>query len=458
MKLFNMQLSRKQYHKVAVVLLAALILTGFFAYNTYTERKQYQIFLQNSYQKSFREMVTNVETIKVLLDKAEVSASTVNSNNLMTQVWLQSNSAADNLGQLPISHSALSKTEKFLNQIGDFCYAIARKNAANEEMNDDEFEKITTLNTYSGKLLNDLHELEERVNQGKIRFGAIRKQGRLIFKKTSANTMDADFGRIEERFNQYPTMIYDGPFSDNIVEGKPEGLTGEKITFEEAMKRARQFAGVGADAKVTQVSSGRGKIETYGLDIVQGENNGGNISIDITKKGGHVLWMINPRNIPEKKLKNKKASEIAKKFLEDHGFKDLTETYYLNNNNTTVITFIRVEKDVLIYTDMLKVKVALDNGQIVGFDSYQHLMANKERDNLTPKLSEEEARTKISQRLDIERVKLAIIPLPGNKQRLCYEFKGKHNNNDYFVYINAENGSEERILRIFSTENGTLTQ
>ena len=52
MKLFKMQLDRKQYHKVAVVLAAALILAGFFGYNTYTEKKQYQTFLQNSYQRS----------------------------------------------------------------------------------------------------------------------------------------------------------------------------------------------------------------------------------------------------------------------------------------------------------------------------------------------------------------------------------------------------------------------
>jgi hypothetical protein len=70
MKLFKMQLSREQYHKVSVVLSAMLILSIFFGYNTWKERKQYQTFLQNTYQREFREMVTDVENIKVLLDKA----------------------------------------------------------------------------------------------------------------------------------------------------------------------------------------------------------------------------------------------------------------------------------------------------------------------------------------------------------------------------------------------------
>ncbi|TAH57208.1 MAG: hypothetical protein EWM52_11925, partial [Methanosarcina mazei] len=85
MKLFKMQLDRKQYQKVTVVLAAALILAGFFGYNTYSEKKQYQTFLQNSYQRSFRELVSDVENIKLLLEKAEVSASPLQSSALMSQ-------------------------------------------------------------------------------------------------------------------------------------------------------------------------------------------------------------------------------------------------------------------------------------------------------------------------------------------------------------------------------------
>jgi germination protein YpeB len=113
---------------------------------------------------------------------------------------------------------------------------------------------------------------------------------------------------------------------------------------------------------------------------------------------------------------------------------------------------------VLIYPDLLKVKVALDNGEIVGFDAYQYIMSHRKRDIPKPKLTEAEARKKVSGRLNVERVKLAIIPLPGDKEQLCYEFKGKYNQSDYFVYINADTGYEENILKIIKDEDGTLTQ
>ncbi len=460
MKLFKMQLDRKQYHRVAVVLAAALILAGFFGYNTYTEKKQYQTFLQNSYQRSFREMVTNVENIKLLLEKAEVSASPQQSSALMSQTWMQSYSAAENLGQLPITHVSLSKTEKYLNQVGDYSYSLSRNGARNKNITEKDMDQISKLRAYAGELLGELHNMEEDVARGKIRFGEIRKKGRLALRRASKDAVEVSFGNIEDKFSEYPSLIYDGPFSDNVIEGKPKGLDGEDVSLEKAKEKAKKFVGEDKAGKIIETSSGKGKIHTYGLEVSPKDKEKGNpINIDITKKGGYVLWMLNPRDIPEKKLTDQQASDKAQKFLKEQGFGDLTETYFLKNDNTTTITFIGVSKDgVLIYPDLLKVKVALDNGEIVGFDAYQYLMSHRKRDIPKPRLTEEEARKKVSPRIKVERVKLAIIPMPGNKEQLCYEFKGKYNNFDYFVYINAEDGSEENILRIIKDENGTLTQ
>ncbi len=460
MKLFKMQLSRKQYHKVMVVFAAALILTGFFGYNNYAEKKQYQTFLQNNYQRSFRELVTNVENIKLLLEKAEVSASPVQSNALMSQTWMQSYSAAENLGQLPITHVALGKTEKYLNQVSDYSYSLSRTNAQNKTISDKDMDQVSKLRKYAGDLLEQLHSMEEDVAQGKIKFGEIRNKGRLALRRASKEAVEVKFGNMEDKFTNYPSLIYDGPFSDNVIEGKPKALEGEDINLEKAKEKARKFVGADKSGKIIETSSGKGKIHTFGLEVTPKDNDKSKtISIDITKKGGLTLWMLNPRDIPEKKLTDQQASDKAQKFLKEQGFGELTETYFLKNDNTTTITYIGVTKEgVLIYPDLLKVKVALDNGEIVGFDAYQYIMSHRKRDIPKPKLTEEEAKKKISQRLKIERVKLAIIPLPGDKEQLCYEFKGKHDQSDYFVYINADTGYEENILKIIKDEDGTLTQ
>ena len=64
---------------------------------------------------------------------------------------------------------------------------------------------------------------------------------------------------------------------------------------------------------------------------------------------------------------------------------------------------------------------------------------------------------KLAKNLQIASEGLAIIPTEFQTEILCYEFKGKVDDKEFLVYINAENGREEDILIITNTPNGTLT-
>lgn len=446
---------------ITIALLAVLIGTGVYGYMLYNERTQYRTFLQNQYQRAFRDLVTDVENVKILLDKSEVTASSVQSNTLMTQLWKNSYSAAQNLGLLPITQGVLGKTEKFLNQLSDFSLSISKQNAGNKLMTTEQEGQLKKLAAYSGSLVKELKTMQQDINKNKIRFGEEAKKGTFYMKRASENITDTKFGSLEKQFVDYPAMIYDGPFSDNVIEGKPKGLEKEKtVDFKTAEEKVKKFIRADKVGKIVEISSGKGTINTFGLEVIPPNGDKSkSIFIDITKKGGHVLWMLDPRVVTEKKLTDEKATDKAKEFLKGQGFGNLAETFYYKNDNTITVTFVAVEKnDTLVYPDQMKVKVALDNGEIVGFDAYQFLMAHRERNLAQPGITEVEARSKVSKNLEINRVKLAIIPLPGDREQLCYEFKGRNKENDYFVYINAENGNEENILRIIKEENGILTQ
>ena len=77
----------------------------------------------------------------------------------------------------------------------------------------------------------------------------------------------------------------------------------------------------------------------------------------------------------------------------------------------------------LIYPDLIKVQVALDNGEIVGFEAQGFYIAHEEREIPKPKLSMEEARSRVSERLEIFKERLAIIPTNAKQEVLCYEFR-----------------------------------
>ena len=72
-------------------------------------------------------------------------------------------------------------------------------------------------------------------------------------------------------------------------------------------------------------------------------------------------------------------------------------------------------------------------------------------------IGQEKAKENLNPKLQIESEKLAIIPTKWQTEILCWEFKGKVDNTDFLVYINASTGKEEDILVIVNTPNGTLT-
>ena len=82
---------------------------------------------------------------------------------------------------------------------------------------------------------------------------------------------------------------------------------------------------------------------------------------------------------------------------------------------------------------------------------------NTNRNVSTEVITQEEAKKILNKELEIISEGMAIIPTEWKTEILCYEFKGKVEDREFLVYINAENGREEDILVINNTPNGTLT-
>jgi len=136
---------------------------------------------------------------------------------------------------------------------------------------------------------------------------------------------------------------------------------------------------------------------------------------------------------------------IGKKFLEEHGYKNMVDTYYLKEDNTAIIIML-TNKGCCCISRPYKSKIALDNGEVIGFESKGYLSNHTERNIPAPKLTLEEARSKISSRMQVLSSGLAIIPTDYKTELFTYEFKGKLNDKDFLVYINAETGKRRISL------------
>lgn len=120
------------------LLTIALIVTGAWGYNQYQINRQNRIMLENEHQRSFYNLVENVENLSVLTSKSIVSGSPRQNIRLLSDIWWQANFAQDNLGQLPLSHVTLTRTQRFLTQLGDYAYTMAKNNADGRPMSSEQ--------------------------------------------------------------------------------------------------------------------------------------------------------------------------------------------------------------------------------------------------------------------------------------------------------------------------------
>ena len=441
---------------IIVVLFTIIIILSVIIYKKQTEYRQAS---ENQYNMAFYELVDYVQNVETYLAKSLISSSPEHGAETLTHVWREANLAQAYLSRLPIDSVELEKTAKFLNQVSDYSYSLSRKNIYNEELTEEDLKNLEDLHNYSVELRNTLDQLSADINDGRIKWGELTKKGEVAFAQEVSNISKNSFSNLEENFHEYSGLIYDGAFSEHMTSSQKKVLTGDNIDEEKAKQIATDF--IGKDRMQEINLSGKSEntdIITYDFSVKVNNENEENMNISITEKGGHVLLMNYNRNVEAELISQEEADKIGKQFLEDRGLNNMKETYYLKQDGIVTINYAYKQDEVTVYPDLIKLKIALDNGEVMGIETKGYLNSHEERKIPEVKITKEKAKESLNKNLEITSESLAIIPTEWQTEVLCWEFKGKVNDTDFLVYVNAETGKEEDILVITNTPNGTLTQ
>ena len=435
-----------------LILIGAIIWLG---YSLYKKNKESTLANENLYNQSLYELVYYMDNVKNYLAKATISTSPVSGAETLTNVWREANLAQTYLSMLPIQAHELENTEKFLNQVSDYSYSLSRKSFEGEKLSDEDLENLQELHKYSIEINNVVNQISFDLNAGNLKWKDLTGNRDVDF----AQQVSSDFSlasSLEENLHQYSGLIYDGAYSEHIVSEEKKGLKGEKISEEDAKNKAKEFIG---NDNIQEISSygfsENAPVPSFTFNIKN--KNDENITISISEKGGDIVFMNSDKKVEQENIGYEEANEKAKEFLEQKGFKNMKQTYYLKNDGVMTINYAYSQDGVLMYPDLIKVKVSLDDGQILGIETTGYLNNHTERDISKVKITKEQAREKLNKKLNIQSEILAVIPTEWKTEILCYEFKGKVEDTEYLVYINAENGEEEQILIITNTPNGVLT-
>ena len=420
--------------KGALVFVSTLSLVGIIALSIALSLAQSEVkaknrIIENDREKSFYLMCDSVNNLETDLSKLMVAKSSGESLQIIQDAHTHANGALDGYSGLDVDMEKGFDTYRFFNQVSDWSNSYARATVEGECEN----YKNQAYSLYlKAKGINDKLKEIAGENDG-------YKKARTTEFLTDSNNNQATKNSVE-----YPSLIYDGPFSDeqgvrsHMLENKRE------ITNDEAIKVATVLLNM-KNAKV--VGSSFGDIEAYELE---GNVNGLDAYASITKKGGYVYNFICNYNTSEGDLSEKECGEIGKRVLAKLGYDYMQPVWYNEIQNNVYVNFAPVVGGITYYTDLIKMRIN-KNGEVEAIEAKGYVSSYKTRD-YSAKINTNDALLK-ADGLNVKSVNLAVIPF-GKSEAFCYEIYAEKYGLDYYLYVDAQTGVQREILRVVDSAQG----
>ncbi len=414
-----------------------------------TLRAGYEAQLKNMYTRSFYELVSSMDNVQVELSKLMVSNSPGGNIQLLSDISTKAENAVQQISQLPLTHPALSNTMGLVSLTGDYCRSLREKASDGHPLTSEDIAKLKEL---YNSCLQVTEELRKMQSTGEVRFTNLNNK--TYYEVAQSDQISSQFSELDKGTTDYPTLIYDGPFSESIQNAQPKGLPQGTVDEAGAKTAAAAFLGLPDAGNVALSGECKGAIETYMLEVTDTSNR--KATVQVSKQGGKVLQMIMDSATVTPALTADDCVARAKEWLTGQGFGTMAATFQQQYDGTLVINFAAVQDNAVLYTDLVKVKVSMDDGHISGYDATGYWMNHQGRPTLAPAIAETEARKLVSSQLQITGSQLAMIPTSGGGEQLCWEFRGNFGGDSFYVYIDALTGEEANIFKIINTETGSL--
>ena len=426
---------------VTVVLCGALI-------QQKNKNDYYLNMIKNQYTSSFEQLDSSLNNISVALEKTVYATSAKKISSLSAQIFSEAELAKSALSSLPTGENSLSTVYRFLSQVGNYALAVSKNITSENAVTDSQREELHLLYDTAKTVSTAISDTGVEYNNPENWAQSVENK---LSGAISDDTLAGSLTQLEEDMSDYPTLIYDGPYSDHILNKEPLMTSSAREYSEADALKVAQNA-VGDSFKIAFQDMQSGKIECYRF----ADNS---VNITVSKMGGYVVYMRKNRAVGDSLLSYEQALSKAKKYLEQMKITNMLDTYFYTDNGICVINFAYLDGQTICYTDLIKVGVAMDTGEIMLLETSGYLTNHTNRAFAIPDHTSDEAATKISSDLEIEKSSITLIPTDSGGEVRCYEFLcHSEAEEEILVYINVQTLEEEQLYILLKTDGGTLVK
>ena len=395
--------------------------------------------LRGIYQKALYESSELTEGMAVNFNKVSVAGGPAR-ELLLADVIRQAQGVQADLAVLPLSGSAIAPAMKYINQAGDFCQRLLARLGEGDSLSSEDAANLTSLSETAAQLSLALNAIIQEYEAG---------QWPLTDRLIQLESLSGESAPAVD----YPTLLYDGPFSDGATGGEFKALAGmDEISAQEAEQLLRNY--VGAD-RVTKIAlDGESSLPTpcYGFSL---EAGGYHLSAAVTKMGGQVLYLLCSDDVAGELLSLSQCFRAAETFLLSRGYSGMELNYYSQHDGILTANYAATQNGVTLYPDLVKIQVSMADGAILGVEAGNYLRNHVPRSLDLPTLTEAEARVRVNPALSVESVRLCVIPTDA-AEVYCYEISCSGKGGTYLVYLDAVTGAEVDIVQVVGDAQATL--
>lgn len=432
---------------VAIALLTIGIAgTAIWGYQEHQDKNAVLMQAENEYQRSFHDLSYHMDLLHDKIGNSLAMDSKETLSPQLVEIWRLASEAQGDVGQLPLTLLPFNKTQEFLSNIGDFTYRTAVRDLEKDPLSDKEAKSLKNLYKQAGDIKDELRDVQQLTLKNNLRWMDVQL-ALATQEEPDDNTIIDGFETVEQQADGFAEANADTPLSqESAKDHQYKFLTGKKIDEKTALNRSKELFNVTSEEDLDITKSGDGAdVALYSISYRNGDKNA---YMDMSQKGGHPMSLLVDRPIQDKTISLNEGMEKAEDYIKQFDFGNMSAFESSEYNNIGVYKFLYNDDDVNVYSDSIEVKVALDNGEIIGFNAKSYFMNHTDRDIPDPEISEDKAKEKVNSDIDIKEESLAVIDNDLGKEILAYEFLGVLNDETYRIFINAKDGAEEKVEKL----------
>ncbi len=443
----------KTSHKTVIAALAVSVALNigliYTAVNGKSNIKYSHARIGNIYEQNLHSLNVKCSELEHSLAKLKVSTDNSQSVRILSDIIDDSSAASASLTALPISAEYTAVLNRYFNHLSDYSRYMLY-NAINSELLSQEYaDNISAMHSCALSLSQAFTNYDN--GSSSSHDWSLYMDKEISELDMLSDTLFSTLEAIQTESIDYPTLIYDGPFSDNVI-NKVVNEDNSPITQQQAVEILAEFMMLSSSYELKNITLCEGIITAYNITL---QSNGIMYYGSVAKNSGKVISFLCDNEAATGRHPRDKAIQIAQRFLSSNGYNSMEPQYCEETKGIATINFVYKQDNILIYPDMVKVRVNLSNGTVEGFEGFNYYANHRQRSIST--VSADVPDNLLPQGCSVERKTLAVIPTDGENEQLCLEVRCTVNEDTFILYFDVVSNREIKIFKVIHTENGDFT-